>query len=116
MKEAVTKITKEIEDNKNHPYIKVIGEFLLGYIEKNPEAAKKILDNDKTIGKSLEAMKNEAQKKQHNGMAMLTDQEGFQIVLNYFGIESKVDISAISEAETSKKTSTDFDVQLEDLL
>ncbi|MNK79716.1 hypothetical protein D3C87_993920 [compost metagenome] len=100
MQEAINKLQEEIR-NSNNAYVKVIGEFLISHINAFPAAADKVMATDKTILNSLDAMKQEAQKIQHNGMAMLTDAEGFTIVLKYFGIEEQ---SAV------------FDVKLDDLL
>lgn len=123
--DAITKLKAEMDGNKNNPYIQVVGDFLLRHLEADPGAAEKILAADKTIGKSLDAMKAEARKKQHNGMAVLTDAEGFTIVLKYFGIEGEVNTGAALAAPTSRPTVTapaakpaapDFDVKLDDFL
>jgi len=125
MKNAAVKIKTEMCSNKNNSYIQVIGDFLLRHLEANPDCAEKILATDKTIVKSLDAMKNEARKKQHNGMAMLTDAEGFAIVLKYFGIEGvpvaadapAAPVSApVATAPVKKPVAVDFDVKLEDFL
>ena len=84
--EAITKINDEME-KENNPYVKVIGEYLLGLIKNNETAAEKILDKDKSIMKSLEEMRKAAEKVKVGNMAMISDEEGFSIVLKYFGIE-----------------------------
>ncbi|MGN7359478.1 hypothetical protein ACTHPF_20445 [Paenibacillus sp. SAF-054] len=116
MQEAITKLQTEIEKNKTNPYIKVIGEFLINHIQANPTSVERILDTDKTIAKSLEAMKKVAQKKQVNGMAMLTDAEGFAIVLKYFGVdESKIALYD-SPGQPDALATPSFDVKLDDFL
>lgn len=122
--DAIAKLKAEMDGNKNNPYIKVVGEFLLGHLEADPGAAEKIMAADKTIAKSLEAMKAEARKKQHNGMAMLTDAEGFAIVLKYFGIEGAPAAATpaapasppVRTVPEAKPAAPDFDVKLEDFL
>lgn len=124
--EAIAKLKNEMDSNKNHPYVQVIGQFLIKHIQENQDDAEKIMTADKTIVKSLEAMKAEAQKKQHNGMAMLTDEEGFKIVLAYFGITVKpvvanaVPVPALmaSAPSVQKPVSpvASFDVKLDDFL
>ena len=84
--EAITKINDEME-KENNPYVKVIGEYLLGLIKNDETTAEKILDNDKSIMKSLEEMRKAAEKVKVGNMAMISDEEGFSIVLKYFGIE-----------------------------
>lgn len=121
--EAVAKIKTEMDGNKNHPYVQVIGQFLLGHIQANPDDSSKIMDAEKTIAKSLDAMKAEAQKKQHNGMAMLTDAEVFGIVLKYFGMkgsrivapEAVASVATIPQ-ERTLDSAEKFDVKLDDFL
>lgn len=118
---AIEKLRAEMSANQSNPYIQVIGDFLLNHINTNPDAAACVLPGDKTIGKSLDAMKNEAKKKQHNGMAMLTDAEGFAIVLKYFGIENNKPANltvatTVSTPPPSIQSTSDFDVSLDELL
>lgn len=83
---AIKKINDEIEKEKN-PYVKVIGEFLLSVIEGDEVVAEKIMANDKSIMKSLDSMRKEAEKVKVGNMAMISDEEGFAIVLKYFDIK-----------------------------
>ena len=89
---AKEKITAEMEKNKDDQYIQVIGNMLLQQLAVNPKIADKIIAGEKTIAKSIDAMAQEAKKKQRNGRAMLTDAEGFGIVLKYYGIEVRMGI------------------------
>ncbi|WP_294186390.1 Cas9 inhibitor AcrIIA9 family protein [uncultured Clostridium sp.] len=84
--EARTKINDEME-KENNPYVKLIGEYLLEVIKNNETAAEKILDKDKSIMKSFDEMRKVAEKVKVGNMAMISDEEGFSIVLKYFGIE-----------------------------
>jgi hypothetical protein len=116
---AISKLKSEIEQNKNKPYIKLIGEFLLQHLDKNPEAAEKILA-DKTISKSFDEMRKVAEKKKVGNCAVLTDQEGFAVVLKYYEVDSAPTVGTTSTpqppvvAESMPKD--DFDIKLEDLL
>ena len=89
MKEAIEKIRDEMDKNPKHPYIQVIGQFLLQHIEAHPEAAEKMLAEGKSIKGSLTEMKKEAQKNQVDGCGVLTDEQGFAIVLGYYGVGDK---------------------------
>ena len=124
---AIKKIKDEIDNNKNNSYVEVVGIFLIDTLNKNPEAAEKFMDKDKTILKSLELMKKEAMKKKLGNCAVLADQEVFAIVLKYFGIDEPSEINKVSEtnkteeiknniAEEKSKNDIDFDINLEDLL
>lgn len=123
LNEAIKKIKDEMDKN-NNPYVKVVGEFLLQHLEINPGAAEKILDKEKSIIKSLDEMKKAAEKKKVGNCAVLTDKEGFEIVLKYFGIKEKVtvlptDPSCVKVNQdpiVNSKNSIDFDVNLEDFL
>ncbi|MCT8975521.1 PcfK-like family protein [Clostridium sp. CX1] len=124
---AINKLKTEMNKETKDPYVKAIGEFLLQHVNRYPAAAEKILAEDKTIAKSINEMANVARKKAVNGRAMLTDQEGFEIVLKYFGIKDNVDKAAITpeiepshapveNIEPKPKKDIDFDVSLEDFL
>jgi len=118
---AIKKINDEIEKEKN-PYVKVIGEYLLKVIADNEGAAEKILEADKTIMKSLEAMRKAAEKNKVGNMAMLSDEEGFAIVLKYFEMkqEKKKDINNKKvidfKAKKEEKEEDIFNVSLDDYL
>lgn len=107
---ALSKLNAEMEEKKDNPYVQVVGKFLVNYLDMNPEAAEKILAGDKTIAKSLDEMRKVAEKKKVGNCAVLTDQEGFEVVLKYFGIKDKV------PGTEPVKSKPDFDVKLEDLL
>ena len=117
LQKVIAKLKSEMDKNSNNPYIQVVGSFLFNYLESSPEAAEKILTEDKTIIKSLDAMKNEASKKKIGNCAVLTDQEGFDIVLKYFGITKKTQTSSeLEQSVCNKKDTNSFSISLEDLL
>ena len=89
--EAIQKIKSEMTQNNTNSYIQIVGEFLLQHLYLNVQDAKKILDDDKTIGKSFNEMKKEAEKKKIANCTVLTEQEGFTVVLKYFGIDEKAE-------------------------
>ncbi|SDW97767.1 hypothetical protein SAMN04489725_12527 [Alicyclobacillus hesperidum] len=81
---AVEKITLEMNANEHHPYVQVIGRFLLAHLEQHPEHAERILAEGKTILKSLDAMRRYAETKRVGNVAVISDADGFGIVLQYF--------------------------------
>ncbi|MFT5871133.1 MAG: hypothetical protein ACI8WT_000031 [Clostridium sp.] len=89
IEKASEKLKAEIVKS-NDPCIQVIGEFLQQHLQDNHSNAEKILQEGKTIEKSFEEMRKVAAKKKVGNHAVLTDQEGFRIVLEYFGIESSI--------------------------
>jgi hypothetical protein len=126
LEKAIEKIKSEMDKNKNNSYIQVVGNFLLQYLNQNPGAAEKILQDGKTIAKSLDEMKKAAEKRRVGNCAVLTDQEGFEIVFKYFEIEnnalmvSKVKENSIQAPKISDKLANkneiNFDVKLDDFL
>jgi len=108
---ALDKLKAEMDSSKN-PYVQVVGAFLVQHLGKNHQDAEKILVADKTIAKSLDAMKTEASKKKVGNCAVLTDAEGFGVVLKYFGIEAAADVQV--PAAPVPKPAVEFDVKLED--
>ncbi len=115
---AIEKIQGEMNGNGNNPYIQVVGNFLLQHLDGDPGAAEKILAEGKSIAKSLEAMRKAAEKKKVGNMAVLTDAEGYAVVLKYFGIDGQsmnVKVSAVPPVKT-EKSSDDFNVSLDDFL
>jgi len=104
-KEAKEKIKQEIEANKDNRYINYIGTYLLGYLEKHEDFAEHVLKN-KTISESIDAMRAEAKKHQDQGVALISDVEGFQIVVDYFSDDdlSQTDVKESVEETTDRET------------
>lgn len=123
--QAINKINAE-KQKENNQYVNVISDFLIKYINQDEAAAEKILADGKTIMKSLQAMRKEAEKHKVGGVAMLTDEQGFEVVLKYFGINKsgelpKVDIKPSGSAKEEKQVDNPrnkvaLDVSLDDLL
>jgi hypothetical protein len=90
LNKAIEKIKAEIDGSKNNPNIRAVGEFLLQHLALHNETAEKVLQEGKTIKSSIDEMKKVAKTKVVDGCGMLTDHEGFGIVLKYFGIEAAV--------------------------
>jgi len=115
---AIEKIKSEIEQNKKNSNIQVIGEFILRELALNNAAAEKVLQEGKTIKGSIDEMKKVAKTKAVGGCGMLSDQEGFGIVLTYFGIKftplkiNPIPIKAVY-VPVAPKPNIDFNVELD---
>jgi PcfK-like protein len=108
-KHAVTKLNDEMTSNKNNPYVQVVGNFLLQKLKNNPDAAEKILEKDKSILKSLDAMRKEAEKVKVGNCAVLTDEQGFSIVLDYFEIKGRPTNKSKTKKAAPQEVKNDVD-------
>lgn len=99
--QAVAKIEAEMKSDKTS-YVQDVGQYLIEFLKLKPETAEQFMQKDKSIAKSLMAMRKVAEKRQVNGFAGFTANEGFSIVLEYYGIQGGpaapiVDVSQIAK-------------------
>lgn len=114
---AIAKIDAEIEKEKGNRILEIIGEFLINLVTANSDAAEKLLDEKKNLKGAYEAMRNEARKYQKDGCAVLTDDEGFEVVCAYYGLEYHSGGGKIvPEKASGVKAATALDIELDDLL
>jgi hypothetical protein len=85
LEKAKEKLLDEMGSNDS-AYVQAVGGMLLDHIGRHPSDAEKILAEGKTISGSLKEMQSVARGKASGGVAVLTDAEGFAVVLKYFGI------------------------------
>ncbi|BFH13509.1 hypothetical protein WJ0W_006384 [Paenibacillus melissococcoides] len=118
LEQAKAKLRAEMDGTKDNDYVQFVGQYLLDHIEAHPGDAEKVMVKDKTIAKSLEAMRKAAEKKRKGNVAMLTPQEGFAVVFEYYGIKSTDAASVVPVAPAKVETPVvdDFDVDLDELL
>ena len=88
---AIEKIKSEMEQKKDNSYIQAIGDYLLKQVEINRNAAEKICNEKKSIEKSLKEVEKVARKKAVAGCAVLSDNEVFKIVREYYQFEAVQD-------------------------
>ena len=111
LQQALQKLTAEIAAvDKKNKYVPVVGGFLINHVRNNPEHAELILTEGKTIAGSLNAMQAEASKFVVNQCGVLSDEEGFNIVLKYYG----VNVPEVAPAIATQ--AANFDLSLDDLL
>lgn len=120
MEKAIEKLQKEMKSKDK--YIQVIGTYLIGYVNQNKDFAEHIVKEGRTIAGSLSAMKSEAKKNQSGGVGILTDEEGFEIVVKYFEapVEVKEEPKKVKKevepkAEEKEPVENDIDDDLEDI-
>lgn len=130
--DAIQRIKNEIDSEKSNPNIKIIGKFMLQYIQQNPPAAAVVCTNGKFLTGAYKAIEDYAKKKpRHGNCVAVSPDEGFEQVLKYFGIEHNPHTGAVIQskylagvdlASTEDKTSygageaPEFSLDLVDLL
>ena len=108
MEEARKKIEAEMAKAAANAPLQHLGRLLLQHLRTNPGAAPAILTKDKTLAGALDKMRSEAQHHKTGNVGVLTDEEGLNIALNYFGV------TATAPATAAPRST--FDVKLDDLL
>lgn len=116
LSKAIDKIRDEMVAHPNNSYVQAVGAMLLQHIEANPASADNILADGKTIAKSYDIMRREAEKKKSGNCAVLSDQEGFAVVLKYFDLKGTMTPRETIVVSTPRPAPVDFDIKLDDLL
>lgn len=81
MSAAIGKL--EVEKEKANEYEKIIADYMITQAA-DTEVARAIRRKGKTVKGALAEMEKQARKKAVNGMAMITDREGYGIVKKYY--------------------------------
>lgn len=120
IEQAIEKIKNEMHKESNS-YTQAIGNFLIGTIGTDDAIAEKVLTEGKTIMGSFKSMENEAKKKKVGNSAVLTDEEGFSIVLKYYEItpgakKENFSSNKVISINEYKKESKELDIDLDNLL
>ena len=90
MDELIKKLNDEIKKNEKDVNIKRIGQYILSLVPKlDDKTIAEMMAEDKTIKGSIKKMQQEARKVAVEGCGILTDEEGYKIVREYFGITDK---------------------------
>lgn len=92
LQQALDKLKTEMDKQKS-PYVQVVGNFLTDFLNNNTSEAGKVTVDGKTITGSLSEMQKEAAKHKVGNCAVLTDEQGFAIVLKYFDMQGTVPLA-----------------------
>lgn len=90
MEEAIKKINDEMQKYPGDMYTEIIGHYLIDRASAEPEVAGQILKAEKTLARSLEAVKAAAQKIKKGEVAVLTPAQVFGEIDRYFGLTPNV--------------------------
>jgi hypothetical protein len=108
LQQALQKLQKEIGEKAGDVYVSHVGAYLIKYVRQHPEHAVFIVADGKTITGSLVAMKEEARKRQTNGIGVLSDEEGYAVVLKYFGVPVRQPASTAIQPELTTSSIDDL--------
>jgi len=106
MEKAIAKLEEEIKESKE-PYIKFIGQYMIDHIKGTPADAAAIMQEGKTVDGSLAFMKDKAKAKATGGCAMFTPDEGFAIIMEYYGLQGET--ATIKAQEPPKRINLNID-------
>lgn len=84
IQKAIDKIDKEAEAI-NAPAVTVVASHIIDVYLKSDENAQKALDEEKTLKKCWDDVKNNARKQASGGCAMVSDDAVFEWVKEYYG-------------------------------
>ena len=101
LNKAIEKITKEMESAKNNPYVQLVGQYLIDNIKES--SSENIIKDGKTIIGSLKHMENVARKVKVGSVAVLTPEQGYAAVMEYY------EIKEATVKEVSKKINIELD-------
>ena len=102
IEKAIAHITEQMmKDQKNLSLVRI--EEYLTNLCTNEGIAEKLLNKTKTLQGAIDAMMKEARNRTTGSCACLTDEEGFSIVEEYYGITD-------ADKTFSKKTFEHIDV------
>jgi len=123
VEQAMAKLQAELRVDGVHPYVSAIGNFLMDHIKDNPSAAEKIMAEGKTIVGSMKEMQKKAEKVKVDNCAVLTREQGYEIVLEYFDITGTAPVvntvslnNAPKEPITAPKPASRFEASLDEFL
>lgn len=110
LQEALRKLQEEIASANGDGYVEAVGAMLINHIRKHPHHAPLVTIEGKSISKSIDAMAAEAKKRAKNNRAVLSDAEGFAVVLQYYGVPAAQPATPVVIAPAAR-----LDVTLDDL-
>lgn len=91
LQKIINTIEAELEKHKDDRMMRLVGDYVIAQCEKSSVAAEAVsaaLEKEKTIGGAVKAMEDKARENAGHGAntGFLTDEEGYGIVKEYFGI------------------------------
>ena len=109
IQDAINKINEEMDKYRDNQFVQIIGQYVIKQLEINKESADKIEKGEKTLVGSLNYMQDKARKSM-NGKdtlsircVVISDEEGFKIVDEYFEFTAKQEKSINLETEFIKR-------------
>lgn len=105
--DAHTKLIKEMNGHEKEPTYEKVLDYLMHRAE-SAMAAVKIINSEKTISGAIEHMTSIARKKKTGSTYVMTDEEGFKIIDEYYGFGAQA-LAKSNKNQLSKRIDIDFD-------
>lgn len=117
LNQAIKKLETEMNASKANAYIQLVGSHLISAVRQDESIAANLINHDKTIEGSLSHMRKVAEKSKVGNMAVLTPEQGFKAVMEYFDIKGAVPVivATTPSASTQEIKSSHTDINLDDL-
>ncbi|WP_196603448.1 Cas9 inhibitor AcrIIA9 family protein [Pectinatus haikarae] len=104
---AHEKLINEMKGHENIPIYESVLDYLMRQAE-NTVSADQIIDSKKNIKGAVDHMTAAARKKATGGSYVMTDDEGFKIIDEYYGFGAQA-LAENSKNQASKRLDIDFD-------
>lgn len=92
LQDVINALEAECKKHNNDPMYETISNYIIQKCEANSqtlEKIKKAIDDKKNISGAIAKMRDEAKKRAVGGCGVLTPDEGYNMVDNYFGIKEE---------------------------
>lgn len=86
MEEAIKKINDEMQKDPNNTYMEIIGHYLIDRATAEPMVAAAINEPKKTLKDAMDKVMESAKKKKQGNVAVLTPDQVFEVIDDYFGL------------------------------
>ena len=109
---AIEKINNEMQKDPTDRFAEILGHYIIDRSE-NARDAEKVLKDGKSLKGAMDAVTEKARKARHGNVAVLTPEEVFGAVDDYFGFKKD---GTAQGRQTGEKAPAGIALSLEDFL
>lgn len=106
---AMDKIRDEMAQNSQNPGIQFLGEWLTEQLEKQPEAAEKVLAEGKSLQEAFGQIRKYAEGHKTGNFAFVPPEKALQIVSEYYQLPKAAKAKPQAPAQT-REAADDLDL------